>query len=162
MLPPDPGASLERVRAARRRQQVWVIGLSALAGIVVVLAAVTIAVSVGGKAGPSGRSGNGSNSPSGANRTTTTTAPSGPGPHITSLNPSSGPAGQSVTITGANFVSSDGQVLASFGGMVAPTSCSSATTCTATAPAAPSGSNKVPVTIKTSGGTSNSVDYTYN
>jgi hypothetical protein len=162
VLPPDPGATLERVRAARRRQQFWVIGLSALALLVVVLAAVTISVSVGGKSSPSRRSnGSGaSNSSSGTNRTTTT-APSGPGPHITALSPSSGPAGQVVTITGVNLVSADGQVLASFGGTVAPTSCSSATTCTATAPAAPNGSAKVPVTVKTSEGTSNSLDYTY-
>ena len=158
MLPPDPGATLERVRAARREQRLWVAGLFGLGVVVVVLAGVTIGVSVTHNSG--GRSATSTSSPS-SRSGTTTTGPSGPGPHITSLSPSQGPAGQSVSITGTNLVSANGQVLAKFGGQVAPTSCSSATTCSATAPSSPSGSNHVPVTVTTSAGTSNSLNYTY-
>ena len=137
----------------------WIVGLAALAAVVVVLAAVTIGVSVGGSSSSGPRSARGSTGSSGASSTTTTTTPSGPGPHISSLTPAQGPAGQSVTITGANLVSSDGQVVAHFGGQVAPTSCSSSTSCSATAP--PGGSGRVQVTITTAGGRSNALEYTY-
>ena len=63
---------------------------------------------------------------------------SGP-PVIAALNPSSGTAGQAIQVAGANFLSSSGQITATFDGQVAPTSCPAQNTCSVTVPPAPSG-----------------------
>ena len=73
--------------------------------------------------------------------------------------PSSGSAGQSVTVAGANFLSTSGQIVATFNGQVAPTSCPAQNTCTITVPSSTSPSAQVVIT--TSGGTSNAVTFTY-
>ena len=94
--------------------------------------------------------------------TSTSTAvgviPGGP-PTIASLSPASGSAGQTITVTGANFLSSSGQIVATFNGEVAPTSCPAQNTCTLTVPASMSSSAQVVIT--TSGGTSNAMTFTY-
>jgi hypothetical protein len=99
----------------------------------------------------------------GASSTTTSTAPpatpGGP-PVIASLSPATGAPGQGIEVAGTNFLSSSGQIVASFNGQVAPTSCPAPTTCTVTVPPM-SGSSSAQVTITTAGGTSNAVTFTY-
>ncbi len=98
-----------------------------------------------------------------APRTTSTTAPpatpGGP-PVIASLSPASGAAGQGIQVAGSNFLSSSGQIVATFNGQVAPTSCPAQNTCTVTVPPM-SGSPSAQVTITTASGTSNAVTFTY-
>jgi hypothetical protein len=102
--------------------------------------------------------------PSGAASSTTTSTtlaatPGGP-PVIDSITPSSGAAGQSISISGANFLSSDGHIVATFNGVVASTSCPAQNSCTVTVPPS-SGAPSAQVTITTAGGASNSVLFTY-
>jgi hypothetical protein len=105
-----------------------------------------------------------SGSPS-APQSTTSTLPSlgtpGGAPVISSLSPTSGSSGQTLQVAGSNFLSSDGQIVATFAGQVAPTSCPSQNTCTVTVPPSSGPPGRVPVTITTSGGTSNTVTFTY-
>jgi IPT/TIG domain len=104
------------------------------------------------------------NPPATSSSTTTSTTiaatPGGP-PVIDSLSPSSGAAGQTVTITGANFLSSDGHIVAAFNGQVAPTSCPAQDTCTVTVPPS-NGAPSAQVTVTTASGASNAVPFTYN
>jgi hypothetical protein len=79
---------------------------------------------------------------------------------IASLSPASGAAGQGIQVAGANFLSSSGQIVASFNGQVAPTSCPASNTCTVTVPPM-TGSSSAQVTITTASGTSNAVTFTY-
>ncbi len=175
--PPPPTRSPER----------WLFAGVAAAAVLVVAAAIALAVSLSGnpRPGPPGattaaaphtpsvprssaRGTKGGHSASGTSaRTTTTTAPSTPtptgpvgAPVISSLSPSNGSAGEGVQITGANFLSSDGQIVATFNGQVAPTSCTAENTCTVTVPP-PSGSSPARVSITTASGTSNAVTFTY-
>ena len=78
-----------------------------------------------------------------------------PAPTLTSLSPTSGPAGTSVTLTGTNFTGATG---VSFNGTAASTfGVTNATTATATVPA---GATSGSVTITTPGGTSNGLAFT--
>ena len=98
-----------------------------------------------------------------ATSTTTTTlaaGASGP-PVIAALNPASGTSGQAIQVAGAKFLSSSGQIVATFDGQVAPTSCPAPTTCSVTVPPPPSGSHTAQVVITTPTGTSNTVTFTY-
>ena len=170
-----PKVSPEMVRAyeaarriqAKRRNERILRALAVVLGMAVVLAAVTLGViEIGHHIHTSSPGASASGSSSGSSSSSTTSSslpavvPGGP-PVVMSLSPSSGAAGQTVVITGANFVSADGHVAASFGGVVASTQCSSATSCTATAPPAPAGGGQVPVTVTTATGTSNPVNFTY-
>lgn len=93
---------------------------------------------------------------------TTSAAPAPTGaPRLSSASPSSGAAGQTVVIDGSGLFSSNGQVLAYFGGTDAPTSCSSQTSCTVTVPDLGGGPATVPLTIVTSRGRSNAVRFSY-
>jgi hypothetical protein len=97
-------------------------------------------------------------------QTTQSTLPSTPGaaPVISSISPASGAAGTSITVSGANFMSSSGQIVAKFDGQVAPTSCPELSTCTVTVPTLPAGtSGSVPFTITTDSGTTSPKDFTY-
>jgi hypothetical protein len=156
---PDPVSSWERVQRDRRRRRLWTAGLTVLAALVVGLAAYTVHRSLlsspatAQRTPPTiGAAGTGASS-----STTLSTGTPG-GPDIVSLTPSSGPAGQSVLISGRNLFSTDGRVLAHFGGQVAPTSCSSQSSCSAVAPP---GSGRVEVTVTTAAGTSNAVWFSY-
>jgi hypothetical protein len=79
---------------------------------------------------------------------------------IASISPASGAPGQGVQVAGSNFLSSSGQIVATFNGQVAPTSCPAQNACTVTVPPM-SGSAAAQVTITTASGTSNAVTFTY-
>ena len=112
-----------------------------------------------------GRGGGPSTSPGISSTTTTTTTATPPNasgpPVIAALNPASGSAGQAIQVAGANFLSSSGQIIATFDGQVASTSCPAQNTCSVTVPPAPSGSESAQVVITTAGGTSNTMTFTY-
>jgi hypothetical protein len=82
-------------------------------------------------------------------------------PVLTSLNPSTGDDGQVVTISGVNFMSTNGQVVAQIGGQVAPTSCPIQTSCTVTVPNLGPSSRTVQITMRTEAGTSRPVTFHY-
>lgn len=86
---------------------------------------------------------------------------SGGPPVLSALSPSTGAAGQSVTVSGTNFISADGVVQARFGGQLAPTACPVQTSCTVTVPTMTGSPTSVPVTITTAGGTSNALAFTF-
>jgi len=170
------------------RQDRWLIISVVVVGALVVVAAIALAVSLtatsgptalpastatrpapthAGAAPPSGSHLKGRHKPAGTSGTptnTSTTTPvsaaAGGPPVISSLTPSSGSAGQSVQVAGANFLSSSGQIVATFNGQVAPTSCPAQNTCTVTVPPS-SGDPSAQVTITTASGTSNAVTFTY-
>ncbi len=79
---------------------------------------------------------------------------------ISSIDPASGTAGQTIAIGGANFLSSDGRIVATFNGQTAATGCPAQNTCTVTVPPS-SGSQSAQVTITTASGTSNAMTFTY-
>jgi hypothetical protein len=64
-----------------------------------------------------------------------------------------------VTVSGANFLSATGQIVATFNGQVAPTSCPAPNTCTVTVP--PSIGPSAQVVVTTSSGASNAETFTY-
>jgi carbon monoxide dehydrogenase subunit G len=81
-----------------------------------------------------------------------------PGPTITSLSPTSGPVGATVTITGTNFVSGEmAPIIASFNGTYSGVTKLSGTTLVSTVPAGATTGN---VTVQTIDGTSNGVLFT--
>ena len=167
----DPTSDPDLVRRPDR----WLIASVAVVAALVVVGAIALAVPLGNSprapttiAGRQG--GAGTTEPSHSTSTsrptstsTTTTVPSTPGaaPVISSLTPSSGIAGQGLQVAGSNFMSSDGQIVATFNGQVAPTSCPAQNTCTITVPPPPPGSQSAQVTITTASGTSNAVTFTY-
>ena len=113
-----------------------------------------------------GKGGRPSKTP-GISRTTTTTTTATPTnangpPVIAELNPASGNAGQAIQVAGANFLSSSGQIIATFDGQVAPTSCPAQNTCSVTVPPGSVGiRDAAQVVIMTAGGTSNTMTFTY-
>ncbi len=168
----DPADQGQAPVPARRRPDRWLVVAVVAASVLVVVAAAALAVSASRHAPP------GAHAPSkaapapahapprsgtaAATTTSTTTPPVGPAgaPVIGSLTPSSGDAGAHIEVAGANFLSSNGQIVATFNGQVAPTSCPASNTCTVTVPPQ-SGSSTAQVSITTSGGTSNAVTFTY-
>ncbi len=183
--PPEPADPTPDPHTVRRSDR-WLIASVAVVAALVVVGAIALAVSLGnnprisapppsaaarasttiagrqGGAGTTGPSHSTSTSRP-TSTTTTTTVPSTPGaaPVISSLTPSSGNAGQGIQVAGSNFMSSDGQIVATFNGQVAPTSCPAQNTCTITVPPPPPGSQSAQVTITTASGTSNAVTFTY-
>jgi hypothetical protein len=93
--------------------------------------------------------------------TAPTSSIGGSDPVLSSLDPSSGAAGQSVVISGANFLSGDGKIIARFGGRTAPTRCSDQTSCSVTVPVLAGSPSVIPVTVTTVMGTSNALNFTY-
>jgi IPT/TIG domain len=161
----------------------WLAVAVGVASLLVVIAAIALAISLsssstpvatpppplgaahaGGTASQPGTHPSPASAAPAAPQTTSTlpslATPSG-APVITSLNPSSGGSGQTIQVTGSNFLSSDGQIVATFGGQVASTICPSQTTCTVTVPSASPTSGSVAVVITTSAGTSNTVTFRY-
>ena len=180
--PASPGSSLVSDREPDR----WLIAAVAVVTVLVVAAAIGLGVSLANGTGPRstatlsspvttpGHAGparpahhpsatGGGPSAGSTHATTTTTAPAavpGAAPVISMLSPSSGIAGASVQVAGSNFLSWNGQIVATFNGQVASTSCPTQNTCTVTVPAS-SGSPSAQVTITTASGTSNAVTFTY-
>jgi hypothetical protein len=107
--------------------------------------------------GSSGRS----TVPSTSAPTSTTLAEPGGPPDLAALTPSSGQAGQSVTVTGSDFLSSSGRISAEVGGQTASVACPDQTTCTLVIPPAQGTTSAVPVTVTTDSGTSNPLPFTY-
>jgi hypothetical protein len=64
-------------------------------------------------------------------------------------------------ISGANLISSDGQILARFNGQAAPTRCPTQTSCNVTVPTISGAASSVTVTVTTAQGTSNSLAFSY-
>ena len=149
--------ALDQRRYPARYGELWLIVSVAVTATLVVIGAVALALSSpdGGQQAAPPTSGvsvpSHSGSPVGershasgaahrpgstAATTTTTTPPPSPGgtPVIASLSPASGPAGVGVQVAGANFLSANGQIVASFNGEVAPTSCPAQNVCTVTVP----------------------------
>lgn len=154
-----------RALSRRRRERVLKV-LSVVVAVLVVMGATTLVTVVVARHihSSSTPSASGTRSSSAPSTTTATTLPPvvpGGAPVLMSLQPSSGSAGQVITVQGANFISSDGRITASFGTESAPTECPSSTKCSVTVPPAPPGSTSTPVTITTASGTSNSQDFTY-
>lgn len=176
----SPATATRRIRDDPARRERWLgISVGVVAGLVV-LAGIALAVSPGG-GGPQGAarpaaapstaahaSAHPTHQPKtkgragAASTTTSTVPPATPGgpPVIASLSPASGAAGQGIQVDGSNFLSSNGQILATFNGQVAPTSCPAANTCTVTVPPM-SGSSSAQVIITTATGASNAVTFTY-
>jgi hypothetical protein len=175
---PRPGAADRRLKTA-----VWTVAavvLAASAALVVSLTAGTSTLTPSANtlsphpaeapaAGGHGvRNGAAAPPPSrhGTSSTTTTGPTAGPSstaggpPVIAGLDPSSGAAGQGIQVSGANFLSSSGEIIATFNGQVAPTSCPAQNSCRVTVPAF-NGATSAQVTITTAGGTSNAVTFTY-
>ncbi|HEY6471414.1 MAG TPA: IPT/TIG domain-containing protein, partial [Acidimicrobiales bacterium] len=175
---PGPG----RNDPSRRRER-WLVVAVAVVAALVVAAGIALAASQG-KSGPqvaapptsspstthpsthhaaaprhSGHQGSSGSS------NTSTTAPAAPAvaggpPVISSITPSSGAAGQGIQVAGANFLSSNGQITATFNGQVAPTSCPAQNTCTVTVPPS-TGATSAQIVITTASGTSNAVTFNY-
>ena len=161
-------------------RQRWLIAAVAVVAALVLAGAIALAAAPGssprvaggppatgihsGTPGPSSRPSTtiAKGSPPASTTTTTTAVASTPGamPVISALDPASGTAGQAIGVSGANFLSSTGQIVATFNGQVAPTSCPSQNACSVTVPPLPQAST-AQVTITTSSGTSNAVTFTY-
>ena len=186
----DPPGEPPPGRDGSARREHWLTISVAVVAALVVVAGIALAVSAGGggqqgaapppatpttatHAGapaahhPAQRpTTNGHSSGAAGSSTTTSSAPPGPPaspggpPVIASLSPASGAAGQGIQVDGSNFLSSDGQIVATFNGQVAPTSCPAANTCTVTVPPM-SGSPSAQVIITTASGASNAVTFTY-
>lgn len=86
-------------------------------------------------------------------------APGGP-PVLASLQPSSGPAGQAVTVTGSGFLSPSGHISATVGDRTASVRCPDQSTCTLTIPPQAAPAATAPVVIVTDGGSSNPLTFT--
>ncbi len=91
---------------------------------------------------------------------TTPAEPDGP-PALSALAPATGQAGQTVTVTGSNFLSSSGRISAQVDGQIAPVACPAQTTCTVVIPPDPGPAPSAPLTITTDSGTSNALVFTY-
>ena len=166
--PPPPPSGVREADTGNGRppghSDRWLIGSIAVVAALLVAAAIALVVSE--NTGPSPPSlpaaGTSPSTGGGGHATTTSTtvaaAPGGP-PVISSLSPASGSAGQAIVVAGSNFLSSSGQIVATFNGQVAPTSCPTQNTCNVTVPASTSPSAQVAIT--TAGGTSNAVTFTY-
>lgn len=125
---------------------------------------------------PPATAGPGGGSPSSSTLPTTTTTPpvsstttspaapaaAGGAPVIASLAPAQGAAGTTVTVSGTNLISADGQIVATVAGQPAPTTCPSPTTCTVVVPSLPpTAPASEPLTLSTATGPSNTLNFTY-
>jgi hypothetical protein len=66
-----------------------------------------------------------------------------------------------VVVSGSNFISANGQIVAEFGGQVTSTSCPDQSTCTVTVPDLGPSPRSVPFTITTQSGTSKPMNFSY-
>ncbi len=91
------------------------------------------------------------------------TLPAGNGPALTAISPAAGVAGQEVTLSGRNLVSSNGVIVVRFGATQARVVCPTQTTCQATVPSQvfTGSSRATTVTLSTDRATSKPVVFTY-
>jgi len=82
-------------------------------------------------------------------------------PALSALAPASGHAGQTLTLTGSNFLSSSGQISADVGGQTTRVDCPDQTTCTVVIPPEQGSARSASVTITTDLGPSNALVFTY-
>ena len=87
--------------------------------------------------------------------------PNGSTPFISAIQPNSGVAGQSITISGARLVSPDGSIVAMFGNAFAATACPSEQQCVVTVPSNTSRQASALVRLRTAVGYSNGVRFRY-
>ena len=114
------------------------------------------------KPGTSGHGGTAGSASTATSAPPTTAPPATPGgPRLSSVSPAAGGAGQTVVVSGSGLFSSNGEVLAYFGGQAAPTSCASQTSCTVTVPDLGAGRSTVPLTVVTDNGRSNALTFSY-
>lgn len=98
----------------------------------------------------------------GAGASTPASLAGGPGaPVLSAIRPASGRAGATVTLTGANLFSPNGNVLVSFGGTPAQTRCPTEQRCTATVPKPAPGTRSTSVRVRTAGGLSNALVFSF-
>ncbi len=93
--------------------------------------------------------------------TTSVPAPLAGVPRLAAIFPTDGPVGTVISVSGANFFSPNGVVLARFNGQPAPTRCPSQALCTVTVPALVFPPSVLQLTITTASGTSNAVSFRY-
>ncbi len=93
--------------------------------------------------------------------TTTAPAPAGAAPHLLSVSPASGAAGETVVVHGSGLFSGNGQVLAYFNGRDAPTSCATQSSCSVTVPDLGALPSAMHLTVVTASGTSNALTFSY-
>jgi hypothetical protein len=155
---------------AERRSKRWLPATVALVAVLVVGSGIAFTVSTSRRSSRSSPTAapvrqpvrTGKTSTTTSTTTTTTASPSsGSAPQISTLTPASGSPGQTVTVTGSNFLSSDGRIVASFDGQVTATSCSTQDVCLVTVPPPPVGETSALVTITTASGTSNPINFSY-
>jgi hypothetical protein len=159
-------AKLERT-PSERRLMVAVVVTAAL----VIAAAISLVVLVATRHQPSAnqpptvptRPTTAPPSASGKASSSTLPAPTpGAAPVISSLNPSSATPGQTIIVSGANFMSPSGRIAAHVGATLASIACPEQSTCTVTVPPRAAGApNSVMVTVTTDAGTSNAAGFTY-
>ncbi|MCU1489613.1 MAG: hypothetical protein JWM85_1018 [Acidimicrobiaceae bacterium] len=106
-----------------------------------------------------GSVGSGSTAQTSTSSTTTTLGISSSKTVLSSLTPDVASAGQSVTLYGSNFSSSNGVIIATFDGRAAPTRCPTEQKCVITVP--PGLSGTVTVRLRTATGTSNGLSFRY-
>lgn len=104
-------------------------------------------------------------------RTTVTTAAPAPpplpratspaAPQLSAISPDGGGPGQLVTITGANLISSNGIVVASFNGELTRTVCPVTTACSVVVPNLGPAPGRAVVVVTTAQGTSNGLAFSY-
>ena len=179
----DSPAGVPRRRArpsgSSERRLRWAIGIAT--GVLVLMVAALVATANGSDRQPDSQVTATTGSPGPANSrvqsgptgapsghggvsfTPTSTALAKPGgaPTLSALAPASGHAGQTVTVTGSNFLSSSGQISVQIGGQMAPVTCPDQTTCTVVIPPDPGSTSSASVTITTDSGTSNTLIFTY-
>jgi hypothetical protein len=165
---PPTASGLGQERERRLLLAVAIVtGLVVLAAVILAILEATgqkpLATAPAAPSAPSGQHRPGAHRP--ASRTTTpgTTPVVTPGaaPAIASLSPSSGTAGQVVTVAGSNFMSADGHIAAHFDGQAACIACPSPAVCTVTVPTAVGAANPARVTVTTDAGVSNAANFTY-
>ena len=116
--------------------------------------------STGTTSGQGGVSSTSTSTPTPTSTSSPLAEPGGP-PDLSALAPANGQAGQTVMVTGSNFLSSSGRISAQVGGQIAPVACPDQTTCTVVIPPDPGPTPSAPVTITTDLGTSNALPFTY-
>jgi hypothetical protein len=125
---------------------------------------VTPSAQAGHATGSANASGHGPPTTRASHRSTSSgsaTGRAGTAPVATSLSPSQGAPGQTVTVSGSKFMSADGQIVAHFAGVTAATDCPVQTSCTVVVPTLAGAPRTVRVTVTSESGTSAGLTFSY-